>query len=126
MKEMNFTDMPVWKKAHQTVLKVYGLSDKFPQKETFSLTSQLRRAVVSITSNIAEGFGRRGVKDKNNFYTIAIGSLRETQNQILIARDLKYITSETADDLIEDLTVVCRMIYALIKNQNLRLKTPSS
>jgi four helix bundle protein len=123
MKEMNFTDMPVWQRAHKTVLDTYELTGQFPKQETFALGDQLRRAAVSITSNIAEGFGRRAAKDKNHFYVIAIGSLREVQNQLLIARDLKYITNDQSNLLMEDLTLVCRMIYALIKKQNLRLQS---
>ncbi len=112
---MNFTDMPVWQRSHQLVLKIYELSESFPKKEMFALTNQLRRAVVSVSSNIAEGFGRRAVKDKCHFYVISMGSLREVQNQIIIARDLNYIKPEDSDLALQLSDEIIRMTYAIIK-----------
>lgn len=90
----SFTDLFAWKEGHKLVLKIYNISENFPQKEVFGLTNQIRRAAVSITSNIAEGFSRLTTKDKCQFYAIAIGSLTELQNQLLVARDVGYITQE--------------------------------
>ena len=112
----NFTDMPVWQRAHLLVLAVYALSDNFPKKETFALSDQIRRAVISITSNIAEGYGRRGFKDNCWFYTIAFGSLREVQNQIIIAKDLGYIKEADSTKLMIEAEEVVRLIYKLIAN----------
>jgi four helix bundle protein len=81
----SFTDLKAWKQGHELVLFVYEITKHFPQNEVFGLTSQMRRAVVSITSNIAEGFSRISNKEKAQFYSIALGSLTEIQNQSYIA-----------------------------------------
>lgn len=88
----SFTGLNAWKEGHQLVLKIYQLSDKFPDKEKFSLTDQIRRAAVSTTSNLAEGFARYGKKEKRQFYYMSLGSLTEIQNQLLISKDLGYLT----------------------------------
>ena len=87
----NFTDLIAWQKSHELVLEVYKKSQKFPVEEKFGLTNQVRRAAVSITSNLAEGFGRNSAKDKCQFYCIARTSSLEVQSQLYIARDLGYI-----------------------------------
>jgi four helix bundle protein len=87
-----FNDLTAWKVSHQLVLETYRTTRAFPRDELFGLTSQLRRAAVSITSNIAEGFVRNSRKDKINFYTIALASGSELRSQIVIARDSKYIS----------------------------------
>jgi four helix bundle protein len=88
----SFTDLIVWQKAHQLVLVIYQLTKEFPKEELYSLVDQMRRAVVSITSNIAEGFGRQSYKEKIQFYYLASASLTELKNQILIAKDLGYLS----------------------------------
>lgn len=93
-KIQNFTDLIVWQKGHKLVLEVYKQTKKFPKDELFGLVSQIRRASVSITSNIAEGFGRFSEKEKLHFYSFAYGSLMEVQNQIIIAKDLGFINEE--------------------------------
>jgi len=90
-----FEQLDVYQVARLYVKNVYVLSDKFPQKEDFALTSQIRRAVVSITSNIAEGTSRFSVKDKSHFIEIAYGSLMETYSQLQVATDLGYISHES-------------------------------
>ena len=85
-----FQDLVVWQKAHQFVLAVYHYSDYFPQKEVYSLTSQLRRAAVSIPANIAEGFKKMSFADKLRFYNIAQGSLEECRYYLILTRDLNY------------------------------------
>lgn len=77
----SFTDLDVWRQGHKMVLMIYKITDKLPQREFFGLVNQIRRAAVSITSNIAEGFSRNTKKEKRRFYIIARGSLIEIQNQ---------------------------------------------
>ncbi len=90
-KIQNFTDLDAWTKAHELVIAIYKLTGSFPQNEIFGLTNQMRRAAVSITSNIAEGFGRYSFKEKIRFYYISKGSIAEIKNQLLISRDIKII-----------------------------------
>lgn len=90
----SFTDIKAWQKAHELVLEVYKLTKDFPKYEEFCLTSQIRRAAVSIPSNIAEGFKRKSVKDSSHFYNIADGSLEEVKYQLILSKDLKYINEE--------------------------------
>ena len=87
-----FTDLKTWQEGHQLVLLIYQITQEFPQRETYSLTDQMRRAVVSVTSNIAEGFGRQSYKEKVQFYYLAQGSLIELKNQLLVAKDVGYIS----------------------------------
>jgi len=114
-----FTDLLAWQKNHNLVLEVYQLTKKFPKDELFGLTSQIRRAVVSITSNIAEGFGRYYFNEKIRFYRIAKGSATEVQNQLIIAKDLKYITEEEFNKIkvisFEGYKLTCGIIHAIEK-----------
>src|SRR3989344_8133065 len=89
-----FKDLNTWKEGHSLVLQIYKITKKFPKEELFGLTNQVRRAIISFTSNIAEGFSRNSYKEKLQFYSIALGSLTEVQNQLLVARDVEYITKE--------------------------------
>lgn len=111
----SFTQLNTWKEAHLLVLKIYEITKAFPNDEQFGLTNQLRRAVVSITSNIAEGFSRNSYKEKSQFYSMALGSLTEVQNQILIARDLKYIDTQTFTSTAEKTVIVNKLLNGLIK-----------
>ena len=86
----SFEDLVVWQKAHQFVLMAYRLSKGFPRDEVFGLTSQFRRAAVSIAANIAEGFKKRGKADKLRYFNIAQGSLEECRYYLILARDLEY------------------------------------
>lgn len=110
----NFTELNVWKKGHLVVLSIYQLTRRFPKSELYGLSSQLQRAAVSITSNIAEGFGRKGGKEKAQFYAISLGSVAELQNQIYIAKDLGYITEEQGTDILSRSEEISRMISGLI------------
>ena len=85
-----FTDLLVWQKAHQFVLSVYRFSDCFPHKEVYGLSSQFRRAAVSIPANIAEGFRKRSKSDKARFMNIAQGSVEECRYYLILSTDLKY------------------------------------
>ena len=112
----SFTDLKAWQKAHKLVLETYKLCQSFPKEELYGLASQMKRAAVSISSNIAEGFSRQTKKEKTQMYYIALGSLTELQNQLVIARDLKFI-SDTAFDSIAKLTIeVSKLVNSLIKN----------
>jgi four helix bundle protein len=97
-----FEDLVVWQKSHRLVLAVYRLTQAFPRSETYGLSSQLRRAAVSVAANIAEGFKKRGKPDKLRFLNIAQGSLEESRYYLILTRDLDYgDTCETAALLIE-------------------------
>ena len=94
-----FTDLDAWKEAHKLTLLVYRHTKNFPNSETFGLTSQLRRAAVSIESCIAEGFSRFHYKDRLNFYYDARGSIAEVQSQSMTSRDLKYLSNKDFEEL---------------------------
>ncbi len=90
MASKTFEDLIVWQKAHQWVLQVYKFTQSFPKNEQFGLTSQLRRAAISIPANIAEGFKKMGKADKARFYNIAQGSIEECRYYLILAKDLGY------------------------------------
>ena len=115
----SFTDLNAHKEAHKLVLIIYNTTKNFPQEEKYGLTDQIRRAAVSIASNIAEGFSRSTVKDKCQFYSIAYGSLSELQSQLLIAKDLRYINQLLFNQIAQQSIIVRKLISGLkrIKNQ---------
>ncbi len=86
----SFEQLIVWQKAHQFVLEIYRLTENFPRKEIYGLTSQLRRSAISIPANIAEGFKKRGRADKVRFLNIAQGSLEECRYYLILAKELNY------------------------------------
>ena len=114
-----FEDLIVWQKAHAWVLATYRFSGSFPQQEVYALTSQLRRAAVSIPANIAEGFKKMGVGDKKRFMNIAQGSLEECRYYLILARDLGY--GETGR-LMPQLEEVSRLLDAYVR----AIATPGS
>lgn len=114
-KIQSFTDLRVWQAGHGLVLEIYKITKTFPKDEMFGLTNQIRRASVSITSNIAEGFSRRSYKEKSQFYSMALGSLTEIQNQLLIAKDIEYITQQEFKTLAEKTVDISKMLNGLIK-----------
>lgn len=114
MKIQSFTDLTVWQKGYEFVIDLYKITNNFPQSEQFSLTNQMRRAAVSIASNIAEGFGRESYKEKNQFYNIARGSLIEVQNQLLISKGLEYLSDEESQELMKKSVIVHKLLNALI------------
>lgn len=114
-KIQSFTDLGAWKEGHALVLMIYRLTKKFPKEETFGLVIQMKRAAVSITSNIAEGFGRRSYKEKIRFYSFAQGSLTELQNQLLIARDVGYLTVELFAPVAAQAILANKIINGLIR-----------
>lgn len=110
----NFTDLIVWQEGHKLVILIYKITKTFPKQETYSLIYQMRRAATSITSNIAEGFGRQTYKEKIQFYYQAKGSLSELKNQILIARDIQYLHLSQIDLLINQSNRVDQLLQGLI------------
>jgi four helix bundle protein len=114
-----FEDLLVWQKAHAFVLIAYNLSGAFPKHELYGLTSQFRRAAVSIASNIAEGFRRRNAADKVRFFNIAQGSLAECRYYLILARDLGYGNIHDANSLLNE---VSKLLDAYTKG----ILTPNS
>lgn len=102
----------MWQKAHQFVLKVYALTEKFPKSELFGLTSQLRRAAVSIAANIAEGYAKRSPADKHRFFNIAEGSLQECRYYLILLRDLQYGDPVDLESLLDE---VARLLASYSK-----------
>jgi len=106
-----FEDLEVWKKAHRLVMDVYRVTAGFPAAERFGLVSQMRRAAVSVPANVAEGFKKRGIRDKVNFYNIAQGSLEELRYYLILSSDLGYLKDAKA--MKGKLDEVARMLHAL-------------
>lgn len=109
----SFTDLNAWREGHKLVLAIYKISEGFPKKEVFGITSQMRRCATSITSNIAEGFSRSTSKDKCQFYSTAQGSLTELQNQLIIARDVGYINNDKFQQIARQTIIVSKLIGGL-------------
>lgn len=113
-----YKDLIVWKKSIELVKLIYKSTNKFPKTETYSLVDQIRRAVVSIPSNIAEGYGRRSHKEYLQFYSIAYGSSLEVEAQLIISKELEYITESDFDKINILLTEVIKMLYVLTYKRN--------
>ena len=113
-----FEDLIVWQKAHRFVLSVYQYSDEFPRKEVFGLSSQLRRAAVSIPANIAEGFKKRGTNDKARYMNIAQGSLEECRYYLILANDLGYGDSCGIQLQLAEVSKLLDAYYRTITNSN--------
>ncbi|KPJ56003.1 hypothetical protein AMJ49_05920 [Parcubacteria bacterium DG_74_2] len=119
-KIQKFTDLIVWQEGHKLVLMIYIETKNFPGEEKYGLIDQMRRAVVSFTSNIAEGFSRRSSKDKYHFYINAKASMTELQNQLLIARDINYLSKESFDKIAEQSIVANKLLTGLLKATRLK------
>jgi four helix bundle protein len=120
MKFTSFTEMPVWQKTHKMVLNVYKLTASFPKDEVYGLTSQIKRAALSVSGNIAEAFGRFHYLDKNKFYLNARGPLEETKNYLIISKDLGYIENEAFHQLVDDINGINEGLNTLIKTLRIR------
>jgi four helix bundle protein len=118
----NFTDLEVWKHGHHLVLDIYDATKSFPKFEIYGIISQLRRSASSITSNIAEGFSRYSFKDKIRFYYNSRGSISESENHILIARDIGYLDNEKADGLLVKTNKIKQMLNGLIRSTESQIK----
>jgi four helix bundle protein len=117
----SFEDLVVWQKAHAWVLLVYRMSESFPAKENYALTSQLRRAAMSVPANIAEGFKKRGTRDKLRFFNIAQGSLEESRYFLILARDLGYADIDEAYTKLEEVSRLLEAYHRTILNSGFRI-----
>jgi len=108
----------VWQKSHQLTLDVYKLSEKYPKEETFNLVSQIKRSSSSIPTNIAEGCGRKSDKDFSRFLYISFGSANELEYQMLLSKDLNFISAEDYEKLQLQTEEIKKMLSALIKTLN--------
>ncbi|MBI2085753.1 four helix bundle protein [Candidatus Daviesbacteria bacterium] len=122
LKIQSFTNLIAWQKGHKLVLIVYTITKTFPTAETYSLVDQMRRCVISITSNIAEGFSRKSYKEKIQFYSIALGSTTELQNQLLVARDVGYLPKDQFIKIAVLTVEVHKLINGLIKGSKKYVK----
>lgn len=109
-----FRDLIVWQKAIQFATEIYKTSSSFPVSEQYGLTSQLRRAIVSVSSNIAEGSKRGTKKDFTHFLRMAQGSCAEIETQITIANNLEYLSNEKYNALLNELQIIMKMLTRLI------------
>ncbi|PIR85079.1 hypothetical protein COU15_02810 [Candidatus Kaiserbacteria bacterium CG10_big_fil_rev_8_21_14_0_10_45_20] len=110
----SYKNLIVWQKSKMLAVKVYAVTDHFPQSEMFGLTSQIRRSAVSIPSNIAEGSYRSGVKEFKNFLHIAYGSGGELETQLEIAKELHFIKNEEYTECIDLLSEIMKMLNSMI------------
>jgi four helix bundle protein len=111
----SYKDLLVWQKAYDLCLEIYRVTKEFPADERYGLTSQLRRAAVSVPSNIAEGYGRKTTPDYIRALYIAYGSICEVETQVLLSHDLHYVKAGDMKNLEEDIGEVERMLKALIR-----------
>jgi four helix bundle protein len=116
MKVRNYQDLIVWQKAMHLVEEIYTASRSFPREEVYGLTSQLRRAAVSIPSNIAEGQGRRTAADFVRHLSISYGSLREVETQTIIAARLQYLTKQRCQEILKLAGEVGRLLNGLMSS----------
>ena len=124
MAVQDFRELDVWREAMSLVTQVYQQTKGFPKEETYGLTNQVRRAAVSVPSNIAEGQGRRTTREFLNHLSIARGSLLEVQTQIEIGHRLNYMTSEAAQSIDQQIGRVARLLNGLINALARKLDTP--
>ena len=111
--QFSFEKLKAWQYSRRLVKLVYGLVKKLPKEETYALSDQIRRAIVSVSSNIAEGSGRMSKAEQRHFYEIAYGSLIEVYNQLLIAVDLGYITQDDVDQIKQPIWMTAKVVSAL-------------
>ena len=110
-----YRDLDIWKMSIDLVKDIYRLTEKFPKQEMYGLVSQMRRAAVSIPSNVAEGFRRHRNREYIQFLYMSLGSCAELETQVTIAETLKYLQKDTEAILLERLDHICRMISNLLK-----------
>lgn len=115
----DFRELKIWEAAHYLTLKIYKITKRFPREETYALTSQMRRSSSSIPTNIAEGCGRGTNKEFAHFLQIAIGSSYELDYQILLAKELEYISGDVYQELSSEVSSLQKQIAALLKKVKL-------
>lgn len=124
-KIQSFTDLKVWQEGHKLVVDLYKVTSSFPKAETYSLVDQMRRSATSITSNVAEGFGRQTYKEKVQFYYMAQGSLVELKKQLLISKDVGYLDKEIFEGLAGQANIVHQLLQGLIRKSKTFLNQKS-
>ena len=112
----SYKDLNVWNKSIELVKHIYILTEKFPQKEIFGVTNQMRRSSVSIPSNIAEGQARKNTKEFVHFLHLSLGSLAELETQVIITQQINYMAIVDGNKIIDKITEIQKMIYGLIKS----------
>jgi len=112
----SFTDLVAWQEAHKLVITIYKITKDFPKEELFGLANQMRRAAVSISSNIAEGFSRKSQVEKSRFYSMAQGSITELQSQLLVARDVGYMRRQGFEAIADQTVSVLKLIKGLMRS----------
>jgi four helix bundle protein len=112
-----FKDLLVWQKAHALTKIIYKITVAFPASEKFSLANQIRRAAVSVPSNLVEGLRRKSLKDSLNFYNIAEGSLEEVKYQLLLSFELRFITQEEYEQAADLAEQTGKLLYRFIQSQ---------
>lgn len=120
-----YTNLEVWQKAMNLVTSIYTLTNEFPKEEVYSLTNQIRRAAVSIPSNIAEGRSRHSTKEYMRFVMMARGSVAEVETQLLISQNLNYVGDEKIQPLLEDVGEIGRMLSGLFSTLERKLSESS-
>ena len=114
-KNKDFRNLEIWQEAHKLALEIYNISKLFPKDEMYGLTSQIRRATVSVALNIAEGYGRYHYLEEINFLFNARGSITEVQSCLLLSKDLKYVKAEIFDKLFDRYSILSKRVNSLIK-----------
>lgn len=122
----SYRDLEIWKKSRILVTHIYKTTKTFPKEELYGLASQLRRAAISVPSNIAEGKSRRSTKEYMRFLDIAYGSISEVETQLYIAFDLGYITQEMLDPFLENYAEIGRMLNGLLTSLERKILSPES
>lgn len=112
---IDFKTIRVWEFFHRMTLQIYEITKSFPQEEVYGLTSQMRRASASVPTNIAEGCGRNSDTELTKFLIIAMGSTSELEYQLLLAKDLGYLSLQDYENILEDLVAAKKMLNSFIK-----------
>mgnify|MGYP003973589521 CR=1 FL=1 len=111
----SFKEMPIWKLSMELAVEIFEITESFPKKEDYGVTSQIRRSALSISANIAEGFGRFHNNDKINFYYYARGSATETQSHLVYCKRVKYLNSDVVENLDKKLEDINKSLNKIIK-----------
>lgn len=120
-KVQSFENMTVWQESINLAVDIYKITNDYPQNEQFAITTQIRRAATSISANIAEGFGRFGVKEKGQFYKIAYGSLLEVKSFLYLSEKIGYINKSQLNIILDNITLLQKRINSLISSLNKRM-----
>ena len=118
----SFEDMPVWQKAMELAAKIFNLTENLPRKEDYSLTSQIRKSSLSVSGNIAEGFGRKHTKDKLNFYYHSRGSLAETKSHLIYGKKVGYFDKKDFGNLLNFIDEIWKELNSLINSLTIKSK----